>query len=230
MLYRWEPQYAERFDRCITVSEDDKKLLSTANPKLHVDVISNGVDTRLLNPLPPRNNQPTLLFIGTMNYKPCIDGMLFFYREVLPELKKKLPGIQLWIVGANPTPDVLALQGEGVFVTGRVKDIIPYYAKSSISIVPLRAGGGTRLKVLEAMALGRPVVSTTIGSEGIDADDGKHLLIADDPEQFAEQIYALMSDRDLYQRIATNARELVVSKYDWDVLTHKLEQIYAAPR
>jgi glycosyltransferase involved in cell wall biosynthesis len=108
-----------------------------------------------------------------------------------------------------------------------VNDIIQYYKQAAISIVPLRAGGGTRLKILEAMALGRPVVTTRIGCEGLDVVDGEHLLVADNPQDFANCIIRLLKDKSLYKRIATNARELVVSTYDWDIIAKKLQDIYA---
>jgi glycosyltransferase involved in cell wall biosynthesis len=106
--------------------------------------------------------------------------------------------------------------------------VLPYYRRSSLCVVPLRAGGGTRLKILEAMALGRPVISTTIGCEGLDVVDDEHLLIADDPEQFARKIGCVLRDEVLYQRLTRQARQLVVTHYDWDILAERLMQIYAA--
>jgi len=108
-----------------------------------------------------------------------------------------------------------------------VDDVAPYYRRSTVCVVPVRTGGGTRLKILEAMALGRPVVSTTIGCEGLDVADGEHLLIADSPEQFAEKTVRLLTDRALCRHITTAARQLVVTRYDWDVITGQLMQVYA---
>jgi glycosyltransferase involved in cell wall biosynthesis len=133
---------------------------------------------------------------------------------------------ELWIVGRDPRPEVLELNGNGVHVTGRVEDVVPYYRQSAVCVVPLRAGGGTRLKILEAMALGRPVVSTTIGCEGLDVVDGEHLLIADNPAQFAEKTVRLLTERQLYQHIATEGRKLVVTKYDWNIIADRIMQTY----
>jgi len=161
-----------------------------------------------------------------LNYPPGSDAALYFCNEILPRIKRVMENVQVWIVGANPPLKVKKLSENGVHVTGRVEDVVPYYKQSTACIVPLRAGGGTRLKILEAMALGRPVISTSIGCEGLDVVDGKHLLIADNPEQFAEKTVRVLMDRILYQRIVSEARQLVVDKYDWDTLAKDLLHIY----
>ena len=189
-MFQWEPRYAMRFDQCITVSEIDRDLYLKTNPRLQIDVIPNGVDVQKYTPLPANNASPTLLFIGNMGYSPCVDAMLYFCREIFPLIRQAVSGVELWIVGKEPLPEVLRLNSDGVHVTGQVEDVIPYYKQSAVCVVPLRSGGGTRLKILEAMALGRPVVSTTIGCEGLEVVDGQHLLIADKPANFAGRQYA----------------------------------------
>jgi glycosyltransferase involved in cell wall biosynthesis len=225
-MRRWEPRYAERFDRCIAVSDEDKSLLLSANPSLQIKIIPNGVDAKVLQPLALEVTPPALLFIGTMSYAPCIDAVAYLCDQILPHIRRELSGVELWIVGADPTPEVSALNRDGIHVTGRVKDVVPYYRRSAVSVVPLRAGGGTRLKILEAMALGRPVVSTSIGCVGLDVVDGEHLLVADNPKQFSDQVVRLLSDRTLYERIRTNARQLVVNRYDWDIIVGQLLDAY----
>jgi sugar transferase (PEP-CTERM/EpsH1 system associated) len=227
VMRRWEPRYAERFDHCITVSELDRRLLLTANPRLLVDVIPNGVDTRVYHPLSLDEAQPALLFIGNMSYAPCADAALWFCNQILPHIRRAVGEVQVWIVGSDPSQDVTELSGAGVHVTGQVRDVLPYYRRSAVCVVPLRAGGGTRLKILEAMALGRPVVSTAIGCEGLDVVDGRHLLVADGSEQFAERTVRLLTDGALYQRIAAEARQLAVTKYDWDVIARQLLDVYS---
>jgi glycosyltransferase involved in cell wall biosynthesis len=226
LMRRWEPRYAERFDRCIAVSDEDKSLLLSANPSLQIKIIPNGVDAKVLQPLALEVTPPALLFIGTMSYAPCIDAVAYLCDQILPHIRRELSGVELWIVGADPTPEVSALNRDGIHVTGRVKDVVPYYRRSAVSVVPLRAGGGTRLKILEAMALGRPVVSTSIGCVGLDVVDGEHLLVADNPKQFSDQVVRLLSDRTLYERIRTNARQLVVNRYDWDIIVGQLLDAY----
>lgn len=227
MMRRWEPFYAEQFGRCIVMSEIDQHLLKTVNPRLRVDVVPNGVDTQAYQPLLLGNTKPSLLFIGNMSYSPCVDAVLFFCQEILPHIRKAVPDTEMWIVGPNPPPEVIDLGKDHVHVTGRVDDVVPYYNQSTVCVVPLRAGGGTRLKILEAMALGRPVVSTSLGCEGLDVVDGEHLLIADNSAEFAEQTIRLLTDTTLVQRITRNARELVMARYDWDVIAERLMKIYA---
>jgi len=132
----------------------------------------------------------------------------------------------MWIVGINPSTEVRDLDGNGIHVTGRVEDVRPYYRRSTVCVVPLRAGGGTRLKILEAMALGRPVVSTSIGCEGLDVVDGEHLFIADRPEEFADRTIRLLTDEALRRSITSRARAMVVSRYDWDIIAKQLMQVY----
>jgi polysaccharide biosynthesis protein PslH len=225
-MFQWEPRYAMRFDRCTTVSEIDRDLYLKTNPRLQIDVIPNGVDIQKYTPLPADNASPTLLFIGNMGYSPCVDAMLYFCREIFPLIRQAVSGVELWIVGKEPLPEVLRLNGDGVHVTGQVEDVIPYYKHSAVCVVPLRSGGGTRLKILEAMALGRPVVSTTIGCEGLDVVDGQHLLIADKPANFAEKTVRLLNDRELYQHIAAEGRTLVVRKYDWNIIGDSMMKMY----
>jgi sugar transferase (PEP-CTERM/EpsH1 system associated) len=227
MMQRWKPCYAERFGRCITVSESDKKLLITNNPSLQVGVVPNGVDTSAYQPLPEENTPPALIFIGNMGYRPNVDAVLYFFQDVLPEVRRVIPEVEMWIVGINSGPEIRRLSGDNVIVTGKVDDVRPYYSRSKVCVVPLRAGGGTRLKILEAMALGRPVVSTAIGCEGLDVIDGEHLFIADNHEQFVKKTVLLLTDEALRQRITSNARRLVETDYDWDVIANKLVQIYS---
>jgi sugar transferase (PEP-CTERM/EpsH1 system associated) len=227
-MRHWEPRYAENFDRCTTVSKVDQELLMKANPRLRVDVIPNGVDTQKYQPLPlpSETASPSLMFIGSMGYPPCVDAVLYFHSDILPLIRQVITPVQFRVVGRDPPPEVLKLNGTGVHVTGRVEDVVPFYQQSTVCVVPLRAGGGTRLKILEAMALGRPVVSTTIGCEGLDVVDGKHLLVADTPEQFAAHTLRLLNDRHLVRHLCANARQLVEARYSWDSIAERLMEVY----
>ncbi len=229
-LWFWEPRYAAKFSHVITMSQLDSQRLLERNAQLDMEVIPNGVDTQRYQPLPLEENHAGLLFIGTMAYPPGADGARFFCRQILPLVEQRFPNVETWIVGADPPQDVVALAADRIHVTGRVEDILPYYQRTSICVVPLRAGGGTRLKILEAMALGRPVVTTSIGCEGLEAVNGKHLLIADDPAGFADHINRLMSDADLYHSITQSARQFVESHYGWNAIAEKLMRLYETVR
>ena len=209
------------------MSELDKQRLIEKNPLLTVESIPNGIDVQTNQPLSKSlSSTQNLLFIGNMDYRPNQDAMYYFCKEIFPEIKKRNGLINLWIVGKNTSADIFALATDSIFVTGRVDDVHPFYEKTHISVIPLRAGGGTRLKSLESMALGRPVISTTVGCEGLQVVDGEHLFIADNPEVFFQRIQQLFDDPKLYSRIVTNARDFVETRYSWNGIVNNLEKYY----
>lgn len=226
LLAQWEPRLAKSVHRCITVSERDRELLLDRDPSLLIDVVANGTDTKMYKPLEPPDGPPAFLFIGDMRYPPCVDGARFFASEILPRIRRRVPAAEFWIVGREPTSDICRLHGNGVHVVGAVDDVVRYYRKCHVSVVPLRAGGGTRLKVLEAMALGRPIVSTTLGAEGLGLNHGEHLLIADDAENFAAQSLRALQDNEMVSAMTSRSRLLVESSYDWDALAALQLRIY----
>lgn len=212
----YEPRVAAAVDRVITMSDADRALLQGRAPGLRADVIPNGVDTHALRPLPPAEGPPTLVFVGSMHYRPCVDAAVWLVREILPIVRRTCPDVAVWIVGRSPVPEVTALAGHGVVVTGEVEDVEPYYRRATLAVAPLRAGGGTRLKILEAMALGRVMVSTTVGAEGLRVTHDTHLALADDAPSLASAIVALLNDPARRTRLARAARALVEAEYDWD--------------
>jgi glycosyltransferase involved in cell wall biosynthesis len=189
-------------------------------------VIPTGVDTAYLaevqgEPANPRN----LVFIGSMDWLPNVDGVTYFAHDILPRIRHAEPDVTFTIVGRAPTPAVQQLaQIPGVQVTGRVEDIRPYLAEAAVNVVPLRIGGGTRLKIFEAMAAGRASISTRVGAEGLPTQDGRHLLLADDPDAFANAVVTLLRQPSKRQAIETEARALVTRQYDWSVAATHLEQ------
>lgn len=222
----YEPRIAGRFDRRVTVTDHDRKLLLRASPGLAFDVVPNGVDTRSLAPMPFSDGPAALVFVGSMAYKPCEDAAVWLVRKILPLVRQQLGEVQVWIVGRDPGRRVKELAGDGVFVTGEVADVIPFYARATVAVAPLRAGSGSRLKILEAMALGRPLVSTSIGAEGLEVKNGTHLLVADEPADFAAAIVKLICDEDLRNALAVAARGLVELRHGWDDRAEELLQIY----
>jgi sugar transferase (PEP-CTERM/EpsH1 system associated) len=215
--------YIPRFDFCVVVSEAERELLQRALPGVRSVVIDNGVDCAQLQPLPESRLGSGLLFAGVMDYPPNSEGVVFFARSILPRIRAFVPEVKLFVVGHSPPARVKALRREpGIEVTGYVNDILPYYRRSKVTVVPLRGGGGTRLKILEAMALGRAVVSTTVGCAGLEVCHGVHLLVADDPQQFADCVVQLLGDAALRAELAGNARRLVEQRYDWPMLGRQL--------
>ena len=228
MMRKWEPKFAANFTRCVTMSDVDRELLLEVDSELKVHTIPNGVDTELFQPFPekPSSMMYHLLFVGNMDYRPNIEAVKWFTEQVMPWLDQSIPNYMFWIVGVNPREEVLALKSAKVQVTGRVPDVRPYYENANVVIVPLFAGGGTRLKILEAMSLGRPVVSTTIGAEGLELIPGQHLLIADDVQDFRSGIEALIQDDMFRQNMVAQGRDCVVDQYDWGAIAEKLEKLY----
>jgi glycosyltransferase involved in cell wall biosynthesis len=227
-LRHWESKYlACQFDQCIVVSSADQALLSQANPHLKLAVVPNGVDTVQYKRLPRLDDSKEILFIGKMNYPPNVDGVLFFYHEIFPLVRRQVPEARLLIVGAEPSAEVQALGNDPtVRMIGQVEDVVPYYQRAYLSAVTLRAGGGTRLKILEAMALGRPVVTTMLGCEGLEVSPGENILAADTPQCLAAHIIRLFNDKDAYDRLVANGRRLVESRYDWRIAAQSLLHVY----
>jgi len=227
-MLRFEDRTLRRFDGVLAVSSADRDTFSRIYPdaiRQPVHVVPTGVDTDYYTASPSQPGARELVFTGSMDWLPNEDAMLFFCRDVLPLVRRAEPAVTLSIVGRAPTPAVARLGDQhGVRVTGRVDDVRPYVRDASVYIVPLRIGGGTRLKIFEAMAMGKAVVSTAIGAEGLPVTSGQHLMVADGPETFAREIVHLVRDIDHRRRLETAARALVVERYDWSAVAGKLEQ------
>lgn len=216
-----------RANVCLATSRGDAEEIRRRTDR-PVAVVPNGVDAERFRRTPLDGTDPaSLVFVGAMRYRPNADAAHFFVRDVLPRLRERLPNARLAIVGADPPPEVLALGREqGVEVTGTVSDVRPWVARAGTVVVPLLSGGGTRLKILEAFAMGRPVVSTTIGASGIDARDGEHLLLADSPVGFVAAIERLARDPALRERLANRAHDLVRERYQWTAVARGLDDVY----
>lgn len=228
LMLRWEAKYAEKCDNSLVVSPLDGELLKSENPNLTVSVIENGIDSQFYHPLPETTCGNTLLFIGVIGYPPNADAVLYFCDSIMPLVQQQIPDVKLIVVGHEPALKICKLaERRNVVVTGYVKDVIPYYQQSQVTIVPLRGGGGTRIKILESMALGRPVVSTSLGCEGLDVIDKENIMIADTPSEFAERVVQLLKDNELRVRISRNARQLVEKHYDWSEISGKLMAVYS---
>jgi glycosyltransferase involved in cell wall biosynthesis len=226
-LQRYEAHACRQLDRTVVVSEADAKALQRLVPALQCAVVPNGVDTDFFTPWEAEDSDTTLVFTGKMDFRPNVDAVLWFAREVLPLIQREMPQVSLKVVGRNPHPRLQGLQrSSNIILTGYVDDVRPYIAEAAVYVVPLRVGGGTRLKLLEAMSMAKAIVSTSLGCEGIPIRPDRELVIADDPESFARAVVRLMRYRERRAQLGISARELAVSEHDWRHITPLLERVY----
>jgi sugar transferase (PEP-CTERM/EpsH1 system associated) len=236
LMSEFERRATREFDAHVVVSERDAERLRDLNSDARVFVIENGVDTEYYSDAQiekaagARRDAPgknRIVFVGSMDYHANIEGVVNFAREVWPNLRARQPKLVFTIVGRYPSREVRELaRTPGIEVTGRVDDVRPFYRKAVAAIVPLNVGGGSRLKILEAMAAGVPVVSTTLGAEGLDMRHGENILIADTNEQLVEAIVSVVEDEARLNRLGAAGRALVSNHYDWAKLGGLLFEIY----
>jgi sugar transferase (PEP-CTERM/EpsH1 system associated) len=239
-LRRYEARVCRAFDRVVAVSPADAQALQQLVPELEVTVVLNGVDTEALSNEAMRNevmskamdnetlvDSSLLVFVGKMDFRPNVDAVLWFCQQILPLIRRERPSIRFVIVGREPHPRVQALaQDPRITVTGYVEDVRPYIARAAVYVVPLRMGSGTRLKVLEAMAMSQAIVSTTLGCEGIALTPGREAILADTAQEFAQRVMELLDDEERRRSMGQQARRLVEARYDWRVIVPRLEQVY----
>ena len=223
-MARAERKYVTQADHVLTVSDQDRDFFSSCVEPTKLTTIPTGVDVEYFAPTPGTAVPSTIVFSGSMDWMPNEDGVLWFVADILPSIRRHLPEATFWIVGRNPSAAVQKLEThDGVHVTGTVEDIRPYLSRAAVYVVPLRSGSGTRLKIFEAMAAGKAVVSTSIGAEGLPVDHGSNILLADEPEAFAESVVTLLSEPGTAQRLEQNARHLVETQYGWEAVTRVVE-------
>jgi glycosyltransferase involved in cell wall biosynthesis len=228
-MSRYEGSACRQAAHVVAVSSQDAARFRSLFQAKRVSEVPTGVDVAAFT---PPKNQPVphktdLVFVGSMDWLPNIDGCNYFVREILPLIRQKRPNCTLGIVGRSPGSGILemARADPGILVSGTVPDIRPYLWGSSVSIVPLRIGGGTRLKIYEAMAAQAPIVSTTIGAEGLPVVHGRNLFLADTPEAFAHHCLELLDSESARQQIAQNAYEMVSSRFSWESAARIFEAI-----
>ena len=210
-------------DGATAVCQSEADTLGSFGIDYPVEVVDNGVDTVYFSPQQADIDPDTLVFTGSMDWRPNQDAALYFVNEIFPLLKLKRPGVKAVFVGRKPPKQITALgEVSGITITGTVDDVRSYIARAAIYIVPLRIGGGSRLKILEALAMEKPVVSTSHGAHGLDVEDGKHLVIADGAQEFAEAVLTSLDDSQLRSRIAADGRAQVLTHYNWERLGAKL--------
>ncbi|MBK8508708.1 MAG: glycosyltransferase [Candidatus Competibacteraceae bacterium] len=220
---RFEKSALKWVDAALAVSSLDREKIIDNDPDLPVAVISNGVDLDYFYPMPQPENRSHIVFTGSMDWRPNQDAVRYFVDEIFPFLHAIRPDITCSFVGRDPPADIKALgRLPGIHITGTVDDVRTYVERSAVYIVPLRIGGGSRLKILEALAMKRAVVSTTIGAEGLHVSHGQNILLADDPYVFAQFILQLLEDKPRCLNLATEGRHLVEQYYGWDALANQL--------
>jgi polysaccharide biosynthesis protein PslH len=207
---------------CVATSERDAETIGAATSR-QVHVVPNGVDyDSFARPSSVPGDARSAVFTGVMRHQPNEDAVHWYVEQIHPRVLDACPDATFTIVGADPSPTVRDLKSSTINVTGRVEDTRPYLHRAAVAVVPLRSGGGTRLKILEAFAAGTPVVSTTLGAEGLEVQHGVHLLIADSPAEFAAAVVRTMTDSGLAATLSRNALELARAKYDWSVVGSQL--------
>ncbi len=226
-MRRYEAEVCRAAKRVIAVSEQDAQTMRTEYCAKSVHAVPTGVDLEYFNPPHNAGRRHDLIFIGSMDWGPNVDGVQWFVNDVLPRIRARRPDCSFTIAGRRPDAAIrnLTARHPAITVTGTVPDIRQYLWESAVSIVPLRIGGGTRLKIFEAMAARVPVVSTAIGAEGLDVRDGETIRIADSPEDFAGHCLDLLGDGQAARQMASAAWEMVSACYSWDVVSQRFERL-----
>lgn len=229
-LKRFEAETLRAVHAVTCVSPEDAAALRAIVPGLQPTLVPNGIDVQDYVDFRQRSSvsrSPSLVFTGKMDYRPNVDAVLWFAADIWPRIRARQPEAQFVIVGQKPTAPVRALHGQhAITVTGAVDDVRPYIAGAGAYVAPLRLGGGTRFKLLEALALQTPIVSTTVGAEGFAVENGRELLLADSPADFAEAVLRVLADAKLGERQAEAGLACVRANYDWSVIVPALERMY----
>jgi glycosyltransferase involved in cell wall biosynthesis len=224
-MLSFEPQQVRRFHHVIAVSETDRQAMSGMVDPSHISVIPTGVDLSKY-PYDPtlRPQSPLVVFTGSMDWQPNIDGVEFFCNEIWPLVLRKVPQGRFRIVGRDPHPRVKKLASDSVDVTGSVPSIVDHLREAAAIVVPLRIGGGTRIKIYEGMAMGKATISTTVGAEGLDIEHGRDILLEDSPAGFSEAIVTLLQHEDVRRRLEIGA-VATARKYDWSAITPRFIEV-----
>jgi glycosyltransferase involved in cell wall biosynthesis len=224
-MRRFEPEQVRRFHHVIAVSEADRHAMSGMVDAEHVSVVPTGVDLSKYQYDPAaRPSGPIAVFTGSMDWEPNIDGVEFFCREIWPLVLARVPNARFRIVGRDPHPRVKKLASDSVEVTGTVPSIVEHLRSAAVFVVPLRMGGGTRIKIYEGMAMGKATVSTTVGAEGLDVEHGRDILLEDKPDTFADAIITFLQDESVRRRYEA-AAAATARKYDWSVIAQDFVEV-----
>ncbi len=222
----WEKHYWQKATRLVAMSDSDKKMMSQSVKHKKVDVVANGVDVDHFNKVKPQKpSKPTILFVGNFKWLPNKDAAKFLVTRIWPTIKSQIPQARLWIVGRNPTSDILSLKKQGsITITGDIDDIRSAFSQSHVLLAPIRNGRGTKYKVLEAMASSVPVVTTKLGIEGINAKNS--VIVTESANSLANQTIKLLTDQKTATTMAQKAKKIVYDQYNWIAISNELDKIY----
>ncbi len=236
-IKKYEGMLVNAFDHTLVVIDPDRDALlegvdhnQAAALSQRISSIPIAVDTKKLQPIKRKPGSTNIMTMGSLHYPPNADGIRWFLQEVFPLVQKQMPYVTLTVIGKNPPADFIQMANESkgaIEVTGFVDDLTPYMERAALMVVPVRAGSGMRVRLLEAFARSMPTVTTTIGLEGITATHDNEILIADSPQAFAAETIRLLQDKDLQARLSENGRFLAENKYDWQVALRQMDKVYA---
>ena len=226
-MFHFEKNACKHFDTILAVSENDRNIFQELYKTENIKTIPTGVDVEFYTPSESKIDKHSLVFCGSMDWLPNEDAILFFINEIFPEIKNRIQNINLSVVGRNPSSNLMKVVEKipEITLTGWVDDTRPYIAKCALFIVPIRIGGGTRMKIYEAMAMGKTVISTTIGAEGLPVKNNEHLMIEDDPIEFGKTIIDLLINNTKNQKLGTNARKYVEDNFAWQSVAKVFSKI-----
>ena len=223
---RFEEACWKRADACVVTSEREVDAVRRCAPETPLAVVPNAVDPDYFTPSGSPPDPHTLIFNGTLKYRPNVDAVRYLIDDIWPLVRQRYPDATLTLTGSNDGVDLRALMKPGVRLLGEVPDIRPHVRSAGAVVVPIRIGGGTRLKVLEALAMGKPIVSTAVGCEGVAVRDGEHLMIADDAPAFAAKIFEVFESAGLREALGQAGRRLIETRYSWALAGLRLESLY----
>lgn len=217
----------EEFGRVLVCSDVDRRALQVTAPRARIELLENGIDLQhFINNSDADSSHPSIIYTGNMSYWPNIDGLHYFCSQILPLIREKCPQVSLHVVGQRPPRSVRRLARDPqVIVTGTVPDMRPYYMRATVAVCPIRFKGGTLNKVLEAMAMRVPIVSTSLGIEGLELTPNVEVLVGDTPDAFAAAVLQVLQNSALRQTLTSRAWQ-VAQQYDWEFVVHRLEQVY----
>ena len=226
-LKYWETKIWKRADKVVAMSDSDRKSMISLVPNLKIDIVPNGIDVEYFSKEKLEvKGRPKVLYVGNFKWLQNVEAAQVLLREVFPKILKKVPDAKLWIVGQYIPDEIKAKAGKDIQITEAIPDMRDAYLNSSVLVTPIKGPGGTRLKILEAMASALPVVTTSVGAEGLNVVNGKHALISDNMDRLAELAAEVIKDKKMAKKLGDSAREFVIENYRWQISADRLDNIY----